>query len=297
LIHDNVMLATNAATPDYSVNPLAQVTDVELRLFAELIYERTGIRVCQRKKILLSNRLRRRLRQTGIGRFGQYYKHLRQLAPDDAEWDAFLQEITTHETCLFRDKQQWDWLRDEFMPEWFGERNAGHSQLPRIWSAACSTGDEAVTAACCAAAVAPADLLKNVSIWGTDIGADAIAQANAGVYGRRAMRFVPDDYRRRFFTKIDDAESWRTKPPLRRILVFQRHNLMDPMPGRTFDVVILKNVLIYFDAASKRIVLNHIRAALRVGGYLVSSATENVGEFLREFARLRPWLYRKTRQS
>ena len=89
---------------------LDQVTEAELRRFAELIYARTGIHVSPQKRTLLSNRLRRRLRVTGIADFAQYYDHLRRLRPNDAEWDAFLQEITTHETYLFRDEGQWDWL-------------------------------------------------------------------------------------------------------------------------------------------------------------------------------------------
>ena len=96
-------------------SPLKQVTDAELGNFAQLIYQRTGIHVSPQKKMLLSNRLRRRLRDTGIEDFSAYYQHLKRLKDTDPEWDAFLQEITTHETYLFRDESQWNWFRNDFL--------------------------------------------------------------------------------------------------------------------------------------------------------------------------------------
>ncbi|HUT14523.1 MAG TPA: CheR family methyltransferase, partial [Thermoguttaceae bacterium] len=107
------------------------------------IYDRTGIRVSPQKKTLLSNRLRRRLKQTGIEDFGEYYRHLKGLRPNDPEWDLLLQEITTHETYLFRDEAQWDWFRNTFLPQCASEVRSGTAQRSlRVWSAACSTGDE-----------------------------------------------------------------------------------------------------------------------------------------------------------
>ena len=93
-----------------------QVSDAQFARYAELIHARTGIRVLPQKKILLSNRLRRRLRATRVSDFEAYYQHLKRLPQQHPEWDAFLQEITTHETYLFRDQVQWDWLRSVYLP-------------------------------------------------------------------------------------------------------------------------------------------------------------------------------------
>ena len=283
-------------TPIFPASTLAQVSDAELSQFAELIYARTGIRVSPQKKTLLSNRLRRRLRQTGINSFGDYFQHLKRLPAADPEWDAFLQEITTHETYLFRDEAQWAWLRTSYLPECAAR--AGKSTRPtlRIWSAACSTGDEPHTIASCIAACLP-DLAKwRVQILGTDIGVGALEQAKAGVFGERAMRLVPDDFRTRFFTKARDANVWQAKPALGAMLRFRQHNLLEPLREEPFDLVFLKNVLIYFDAASKRRVLEHVRAAIMPGGLLVAGAAEGVGDLLKDFVRIQPWLYRKPPQ-
>jgi len=271
-----------------------EVTDAQLQEFADLIYRRAGIRISPQKKMLLSNRLRRRLKETGITCFGEYYKHLKQLKPTDPEWDAFLQEITTHETYLFRDERQWDWFRNVFLADIAAEARARHrTESLRIWSAACSTGDEPVTIACCIAACLPNFQKWKIHILGTDIGVGALEQAKAAEFGERAMRMVPDDYKNRFFTKVADKPVWRARPILTGMLSFRQHNLMLPLSEKSFDLVFLKNVLIYFDAASKDVVIEGVRKALRPGGLLVAGAAENVAPSLKDFQRMEAWLFRK----
>lgn len=279
-----------------SVGPIGQVDQVSdslLTRYADLIYARTGIRISPQKKMLLSNRLRRRLRSTGIKTFEEYHEHLKKLPARDPEWDAFIQEITTHETYLFRDEAQWSWFRTEYLPG-IAASHASSWNRPslRIWSAACSTGDEAYTIACCVAACL--DLSRwQVRILATDIGLGALEQAKAGVFGQRAMRLVPADYRNRFFTKARGVEAWNAAPVLTDMLTFRQHNLMEPLHERPFDLVLLKNVLIYFNEQSKTTVLHNTRATIRPGGLLVAGMAEGVADFLRDFQRLKPWLFCK----
>lgn len=276
------------------VSPLSlpQVTDAELQRYADLIYRRTGVRISPQKKTLLSNRLRRRLKDTGIRTYSEYYDYLTKLPPQHPEWDAFLQEITTHETYLFRDEVQWRWFRDKFLPE-MAATQTGAGKTLRIWSAACSTGDEAFTAACCIAAGLPDFRSWRITILGTDIGLGAVEQAKTAVFGERAMRLVPDDYKRRFFDKLPHAEVWRAKSMLTHMTVFRQHNLMEPLKERPFDLIFLKNVLIYFDNASKQVVAKNILQVLRPNGYLVVGPAEGVGDLLRDMKRTQPWLYQK----
>jgi chemotaxis protein methyltransferase CheR len=287
------VIPLQSPTPIPPLGSLEQVSDAQLNRYAELIYARTGIRVSPQKKLLLSNRLRRRLRSTGIKTFEQYYEHLKKLPQRDPEWDAFVQEITTHETYLFRDDTHWTWFRNEYLPELAASHPSGH-QRPnlRIWSAASSTGDEAYTAACCIAAHSEVSRWQ-VHILGTDIGLGALEQAKTGVFGQRAMRLVPPDYRQRFFKKAKDVEAWTATPALTDMLTFRQHNLMEPLHERPFDLVFLKNVLIYFNHQSKTTVLHNVRAAMRPGGVIVTGMAEGVADLLRDFQRIKPWLFRK----
>jgi chemotaxis protein methyltransferase CheR len=288
-----VLLSDNSS-PTFGSIRITQVTDVELQQFAELIYRRTGIRIPPQKKLLLSNRLRRRLKSTGIADFGDYYRHLKRLHAEDGEWDALLQEVTTHETYLFRDERQWDWFRSVYLPE---RMNAARQhKIPRalrIWSAACSTGDEPMTVACCIAGCLSDPMLWRIQIVGTDIGVGALADAKRATFGQRAMQHVPEEYRHRFFVKAKDAPSWRAMPVLTDMINFRQHNLMEPLGERPFDLVLLKNVLIYFDAASKTTVLNHVRRALVPGGLLLAGAAEGISNMVPDLERLEPWLFRK----
>lgn len=269
---------------------LPQVTDGELRRYADLVYRRTGIRIPPQKKTLLSNRLRRRLRETGLSSYSAYYDYLTKLPPHHPEWDAFLQEITTHETYLFRDEVQWRWFQQQFLPQIMATRT-GPAKSLRIWSAACSTGDEAFTAACCIAATLPDLRSWRITTLGTDIGIGAIEQARSAVFGERAMRLVPADYKNRFFDKQPNASVWRAKPILTHMVSFRRHNLLEPLQERPFDLIFLKNVLIYFDTASKQQVLKHVTKVLRPKGYLMVGAAEGVGDLLRDMRRVQSWLY------
>jgi chemotaxis protein methyltransferase CheR len=285
---------TLGATTHPALPTPAQLSDAQLSRFADLIYRRSGISLSPRKRLMLTNRLRRRLRATGIADFDRYYRRLRGLEATDAEWDAFLQEIATHETYLFRDAQQWDWFRHEYLPSLAAEPHRGRTARSlRIWSAACSTGDEPVTAACCVAAA-----LKDLGAWrvrilGTDLSGESMRKAKSGVFGVRAMRHVPADIRRRFFAPSSDGKSWKVLPPVADMLSYRRHNLLEPLPWGTFDLVLLRNVLIYFDAVSKAAVMENVRRAVRPGGYLLCGAVEGVSAWLRDFRRARPWLFQK----
>ncbi|WP_254510159.1 CheR family methyltransferase [Anatilimnocola floriformis] len=269
-----------------------QVTDAQLSRYADLIYERTGIRISAQKKTLLSNRLRRRLKATGITCFDRYFDHLRKLSADHAEWDAFLQEITTHETYLFRDANQWDWFSNTYLTEIQNAvRRGQRAKTLRVWSAACSTGDEAHTIACCIA-----DKISNYREWkidivGTDIGVDAVDQAKRAHFGVRAMRLVPDNCRTRFFKQAGDG--WDAQPVLTQWTSFKQHNLLQPLRAALFDVIFVKNVLIYFDADSKQPVMRNVEAALKPGGMLVTGPAEGVADLTRGFERLQSWLHRK----
>ncbi len=273
---------------------LQEVTDAQLSRYADLIYRHTGIRISPKKKTLLSNRLRRRLRETGISDFDAYYKTLAKLNLDDPEWDAFLQEITTHETFLFRDESQWEWFRDQFLPGiTSAARRGDRDRSLRIWSAASSTGDEAYTIACVIANTIVNYRQWKIDILGTDIGIEALEKAKQAHFSERAMRLVPADLKRRWFKQVPGEPLWEPSPALRTMVRFKQHNLMEPLREGVFDLVFVKNVLIYFDGESKQRVVKNIQSVMKPGAMLVTGAAEGISDILkRNMEQQRPWLYR-----
>lgn len=269
-----------------------QVSDAVLSKYASLVYDRTGIRISPQKKSLLSNRLRRRLRETKIPTYEAYLKHLVGIDAKNPEWDAFLQEITTHETFLFRDEPHWDWFRNTYLPSLDrSTRPASAMRTLRVWSAACSTGDEPVTIACCLAEWLSARPTWKAQVVGTDIGIGAIEQARQAVFNERSMRLVPAAMRQKYFQQLDGNSLWQAKPVLTNLIQYKHHNLMNPLREPLFDVVFIKNVLIYFDPASKQKVLAHVRNVLRPGGLLVAGAAEGISDLVKDLKRQQAWLY------
>ena len=272
-----------------------QVSDELLSRYASLIYDMTGIRISSQKKALISNRLRRRLRDTGIATFELYYSHLKKLKLTDPEWDQFLQEITTHETYLFRDDAHWTWLAQQYLPGIAEEARAGKRlKTLRIWSAACSTGDEAFSIASCVAHHLPNFMQWKVKILGTDIGVDAVEQARTGVFGARSMRLVPQEIQDKWFVKLGDSGPWEAKPQLKQLTEFRRHNLLDSLAETPFDLIYLKNVLIYFDGPSKASVLENVRRVMKPGTKLVAGAAEGISDLVKDLTRHQPWLFSRT---
>ena len=103
----------------------SDVTPQQLRRYAQIVYQKIGVTISEQKATLLSNRLRRRLRATGLNCYDDYYELLCRTATADPEWEAFLQEVTTHETFLFRDKSHWDWIHGTFLPDLLAQVRAG----------------------------------------------------------------------------------------------------------------------------------------------------------------------------
>jgi chemotaxis protein methyltransferase CheR len=273
---------------------LSQLSSEQLTRFAELIYTVAGIKISPQKKTMLSNRLRRRLKANDMHHFDVYFNHLKGLSVDDPEWDAFLQEVSTHETFLFRDANHWTWFQSEFLPEILSQARSGERPKSlRIWSAACSTGDEAFTMASCIADGINDCAQWKIEIVGTDIGVGAVSQAQQATFNERAMHLVPESMVRRFFDVSADNKSWKAKSMLSRWTKFQQHNLLEPLKEKPFDLVFVKNVLIYFDPASKKQALSHVVPLMAPGGYLVTAAAEGVATLIHDLTKVKPWLYRK----
>lgn len=271
---------------------LVELTDAEFVKFRDLIYRASGIRIGENKRVLVSNRVRRRLRATGIAGYSQYFEYLRSPA-GASEIQPFLDVVTTNETYFFRDASHYQWLGDEYLSGAIQEASARRRpRTLRLWSAACSSGEEPYSMALKLTARRRELAGWRLEILGTDLSASVLAAARSGVYDDRALHRVGPDDRRTYFDESLPGR-WTLKPEVRSLVTFRSHNLLFPIGGEPFDVIFLKNVLIYFDAASKRKVVDVVLAALARGGSLVIGPTEGIQGMLGSLEKVKPWLYRK----
>ncbi|MFN0050933.1 MAG: CheR family methyltransferase [Planctomycetales bacterium] len=261
--------------------------------FRDFIYRQSGIRMDASKITLVSNRIRRRLRAGDHADFDTYYKHLTS-PKGAAELEQFLDAITTNETHFFRTPAHFDWFKNHFVPDAIVHQRQGErpAQL-RVWSAACSTGEEPYSLAICLAECGLRLRHWKLSIVGTDISEAVLKDARTAVYRQRSLEEVDAVQLRRYFEAQDDGQSWQVRPNVRELVEFRRHNLMEPLRLPPFDCVFIRNVLIYFDRESKKVVIKHLIDALSPGGYLVVGPSEGVYDMLDPLVKKSTFLYQK----
>ncbi len=273
---------------------VTELTDEEFTRFCGLIYRTAGIRIADTKRVLVANRVRRRLRATGIATFADYYTFLTSPA-GVGEMPLFLDAITTNETYFYRDHHHYLWLGETFLPE-IARMAAGriHTRSLRIWSAACSTGEEPYSIGLQVMARRHLFTGWKLGVLGTDLSGAVLDLARTGSYDERAIRLVSAEERKRYFEEDAGARRWLIKPEVRALVTWKLHNLLVPLKEEPFDCIFLKNVLIYFDAASKQTVVRNVLAALAKGGYLVVGPTEGIYSMLGPLTKLKPWLYQRS---
>jgi len=272
---------------------MSQLTSQEFEQFQKLIFELCGIRVPENKIILLTHRIRRRMKVTGIDSFESYLKRLRSKAGAE-EVPRFLDAITTNETSFFRTEKHFEWLRTEFVQNLCDqERQGHHPKRIRIWSAACSSGEEPYSIAMCLAENRPKLAGWKIEIHGTDISEQSLKQARAGLYSSRVVEEIPEKKLTRYFTRRTETDQWEVKPSLKEWVTVSRHNLMEPNSQGDYDCVFIRNVLIYFNRASKQVVVDHLVRSMRSGGYLVVGPSEGIFDMLGMLQRRSTFLYQK----
>jgi chemotaxis protein methyltransferase CheR len=199
--------------------------------------------------------------------------------PADEEWEAFARVFSSGETFFFRDHGQFDLLRLHLLPELIARHR--DDKILRLWSAGCASGEEAYSLAMLVDMLLPDRHDWNILILGTDIDSRAIARARSGRYGRWSFRMVPAALQQRYF-HLEDKE-WVMDERIRQMTSFRVSNLVgDVFPGfdsglYDMDLILCRNVFIYFDAAAISSVAAKLAATLTEGGYLLTAHTELIG--------------------
>jgi chemotaxis protein methyltransferase CheR len=245
--------------------------------FRQFIYAKTGIFFADNKKYLLESRLSRRLTALGMGTYDSYFKAVTN-GQSVGELTHFINSITINETFYFRNEPQFNALESLILPELVEKRRNDGTNKIRIWSAACSTGDEPFTIAMIIAEkLLPTYPQMKFEIIATDINTQALDSAQRGIYKEYSVRNMPKNYLQKYFRKQEDR--YFLSDDIRKMVEFKQLNLFDRSIMRTIrgiDVAFAANVLIYFDFNSKQTVVSSIYDSMSRGGYFFVGYSETL---------------------
>lgn len=257
------------------------MTGPDFDVIAAFLKERSGLIITPDKKYLLETRLTPILRAHDVEDLAALADKLRQPGPSGLK-DKVVDAMTTNETSFFRDTHPFDSLRKSIIPGLIERRAA--SRCLRIWSAACSTGQEPYSLAMVLKDSFPILGSWKVEIVATDISPTVLDRAREGLYSTfEVQRGMPIQMLIRHFDQVD--QQWRVKPELRTNITFRSANLLDDLSILgTFDIVLCRNVLIYFDQPTKTRILNGIARRIAPDGALLLGGAESVFGLCEAFA-------------
>lgn len=263
------------AALDQSAPVVDQISARHFERLARYIYDYSGIKMPSTKRTMLEGRLRRRLRATGRDTFDEYCDYLFKEDGLESESVFLIDAVTTNKTDFFREPRHFDFMAEQVLPE----LSARGSRRIRAWSAACSTGAEPYTMAMVMQKFAEAHGGPDYQILGTDLSTEVLDAALRGVYPDEMLAPVPPDMRRWVMRANDRSRrESRIHPALRTKLSLARLNLMDEAypVGEDFDLIMCRNVMIYFDRPTQAKVLTRLCDRLKPGGYLFIGHSESI---------------------
>jgi chemotaxis protein methyltransferase CheR len=252
------------------------VPDADFARFQALIHDEAGIWLAPIKKALLAGRLGRRLRALGIVAWRDYYE---LVLADEAERVRMLDAICTNETHFFREPRHFDFLVERVFPAWREEADAGRRpRRVRVWSAACSTGEEPYSLAMTLLAAFPAGW--ELEVLATDLSTKVLERAQRGVWPLEKAAEIPEAHLKAFMLRGFGEQEGLMKagPEIRALVRFARVNLVGEWPASPpFDLVFCRNVLIYFDRPVKARVVERLLERIGPRGYLFLGHAESLG--------------------
>lgn len=263
-----------------------QLRDNEFAQFQGLLYRLVGISLSPAKKALVSGRLVKRIRHHRLNNFGDYFRLLTS-GSEPQELQIAIDLLTTNETYFFREPKHFEFLRSHILPS----RQPGSPF--RVWSAACSSGEEPYSIA-----MLLADCLQEApwEIVASDISTRVLERARNSLYAMERAKHIPQDYLRAYCLKgIGRQEgTFMIDKRLRSRIKFMQVNLNDQLPRLgEFNVIFLRNVMIYFDVETKRKVVQRLLAMLKPGGYLLVGHSESLNGVFDGMDVMAPSIYRK----
>lgn len=277
---------------NFKLHNVIDLTDEEFKLIADLVYQAFGINLTDKKKALVHGRLNSLIRSAGYTSFGEYYDAV--LAdPSGKSLLSLIDRISTNFSYFFREKDHFHYMIETALPELKNNLLKNPGEL-RIWSAGAASGEEAYSIAMILREYLGPEILKSRRhILATDISVSALEHAVAGIYEAKQLKEVPVRFRKYF--KMIDNNHYVIADQIRNMVLFKRLNLMRerfPFKGK-FHIIFCRNVMIYFDWATRKELIRKFHYFMHQGGYLFLGHSETMDRNEAQFKYIRPTVFRK----
>ncbi len=265
------------------------ISDNDFALFSKLVYDKTGINLHFGKKQLLQSRVNKVLRKRGISSYRAYYEIVKKDSSGE-ELIEFINLISTNVTHFFREIKHFEFLKHT----WFPEFNFNNSKSVKVWSAACSSGEEPYSLA-----ITMKELLRNnydFQVYATDISTKVLKMAQRAIYPIGFLDKINNELvKKYFFEGKNSANGYvKLKDEIKKQVVFEKLNLIEPfkVPYK-FDIVFCRNVMIYFDLNIKELIINKFYDCMNKGAYLMIGHSESLNGISHPFKYVMPAVYKK----
>lgn len=270
-----------------------QITDAEFQRLVKYMYDNFGINLSA-KRVLVQGRLGNMLNERG---FKDYNAYLDAVIADKtgAEVTTILNKLTTNHTFFMREPEHYTFLKSTILP--YMTETCKKDHIIRIWSAACSSGEECYTTAMLIDQYFGADKGKwDTRILATDISQNVIGKAKMGIYTEDGMKGLSNDWKSRYFNNLGNGK-YEICQGIKDEVIFKTFNLMDPMPDKyktkPFDLIFCRNVMIYFDQPTKEALVERFYDVVKPGGYFYIGHAESVNRSATRFDYIQPAIYRR----
>jgi len=280
---------------DLSVMRTLTFSEKDFRRISDVIYRYCGINLHDGKKGLVESRLAKLVRQSRFDSFTEYIDYILS-AEGKGEFVVAVDALSTNLTFFFREKQHFDFLQQDYLPDLIARKNKESRRRIRVWSAACSSGEEPYSLAITLAETFQNEPGWDIKILATDISTRILERAKMGTYDPQRVEPLTGQQKQRFLTanRIEGRKVYQVRPELKQMIRFRHLNLMDSWPfSGPFDIIFARNVMIYFDKPTQAALVNRFSQCLASGGLLCIGHSESLTGIKHEFRYMQPATYMK----
>ncbi|MCQ2203411.1 MAG: methyltransferase domain-containing protein [Bacteroidales bacterium] len=271
----------------------AELSQSDFKAFSDYIYSEFGIKMPDIKRVMLQGRLLKRVRELKMSSYAEYKNYFFSEEGQRNELYNFLSVVTTNKTDFFRESVHFDFLSQEVLPGFMAE---GRTNI-KVWSAACSSGEEPYTISIVLNEFKERNPMFNFSILGTDISSNVLDKAVKGVYPEKTVEVIPLHLKKKYFLRSKDRvnPTVRVTPQLQQNISLKYLNLMDTVYDITdkYDVIFCRNVLIYFDRETQEKVVTKLCRHLAPGGYLMIGHSESIANMDLPLKNIKPTMFKR----